>query len=168
MVGGTQYHPEIYGNTVVWEDNRGGDRDVYAYDLSTNQEWRVTSSLSNQIWPRIDGDIITWIDFRNGNEDVYYCMLSKNGLDGGCLANDKKTRVTYKTVEQATVDVSNNVLVWLEEKTTINPRELTPTGLASNDNAVPMPVTMEGLPDKDVFVYQIPIGGLPQGFVIPS
>jgi beta propeller repeat protein len=166
--GGAQYGPDIYGNTVVWEDTRGGDRDVYAYDISANQEWRVTSSLSNQIWPMIDGDIITWVDNRNGNEDVYYCDLSKNGLDGGCLANDKKTRVTYKTIHQGTADVSNNVLVWLEEKTTLNPGQITPTGRASSDDNVPVPVPMEGLSDKDVVVFQIPTGGLPPGFVIPS
>ena len=151
-----QYHPEIYGTTIVWEDSRGGDREVYAYDLSTNQEWRVTSALSNQIWPMIDGDIITWIDYRNGNEDVYYCELSKNGLNGGCLADDVKTRVTYSSLHQGTVDVSNNVLAWIGEVSSA---------------VVPdpsQPYAGGGYTDKSVYVYQIPDGGLPSGFVVPS
>jgi len=151
-----QYHPEIYGTTIVWEDSRGGDRDVYAYDLSTHQEWRVTSALSNQIWPMIDGDIITWIDYRNGNEDVYYCELSKNGLNGGCLADDVKTRVTYSSLHQGTVDVSNNVLAWIGETSSV---------------VVPDPSQAYaggGYTDKSVYVFQIPDSGLPAGFVVPS
>lgn len=33
-----QTNPDIYGNSVVWEDWCNGYADIYAYDLTTKQQ----------------------------------------------------------------------------------------------------------------------------------
>ena len=146
----TQYHAQISGDFVVWEDKRGGDRDIYMYDLSSDKEWGVTNALGDQIWPVVDGNIISWVDYRNGNEDIYYCDMAKNGQSGGCLEDDRKTRVTFNSVHQGTVDVSNNVLVWTQETSDFKQAEGAPAGFGSTDN--------------EVFIFKIPEGGAPIGF----
>ncbi|NMC76400.1 MAG: hypothetical protein GYA60_03795, partial [Candidatus Methanofastidiosa archaeon] len=36
-----QQRPAIYGDIVVWEDNRNGNSDIYGYNLKTGQEFPI-------------------------------------------------------------------------------------------------------------------------------
>jgi beta propeller repeat protein len=71
----TASNPDIYGNTIVWQDNRNGNWDIYIFDLSTKKEIHTTN-LSNQTFPAIYGNRVVWEDERNGGHDIYLQDLS--------------------------------------------------------------------------------------------
>lgn len=65
----------IYGDRIVWQDDRNGNWDIYVYDLSTHNETQITSDESDQLNPAIYGDRIVWEDYRNDRENRYYCSI---------------------------------------------------------------------------------------------
>lgn len=76
-------NPAIYGNKIVWQDDRNGNWDVYIYNLSTKNEIH-TNNLSDQINPAIYENNVVWQDYRNGLSDIYLQNLTTN----------KQTRIT--------------------------------------------------------------------------
>ena len=64
---GSADYPAIYGNRIVYADDRKGNSDIYMYDLSTKKETQITSSPDNQVSPAIYGNRILWKDV--GGED---------------------------------------------------------------------------------------------------
>ena len=55
----------------------GLNADIYAYDLTTKQEFVVSASPDTQNDPSISGNTIVWSDFRKGTEaDIYGYDLS--------------------------------------------------------------------------------------------
>lgn len=71
-----QVSPALDGDKAVYEDNRNGNADIYAYDLSTSSETRLTYNTSDQSIPKISGDKVVYEDYRNGNADIYAYDLS--------------------------------------------------------------------------------------------
>jgi len=82
---GRAYNPAIYGNRIVWQDDRDGnyDYDIYMYDISTKKETQITTSPDAQTSPAIYGDRIVWED-DGGNDDggtnhgIYMYDISTN------------------------------------------------------------------------------------------
>jgi len=62
-----QRNPAIYGNMVVWMDQRNGNADIYGYNLYTNTEVQVTTDSNDQRAPKIHGNTVIWRDERNSN-----------------------------------------------------------------------------------------------------
>jgi beta propeller repeat protein len=60
---------------VVFQDNRHGNWDIYAINLYTGLEQRLTQHKSDQIHPRISGDWVVWQDARQGDSQVYCHFL---------------------------------------------------------------------------------------------
>ena len=65
----SQEKPDIYGNIIVYQDNRNGNWDIYMYDLSIQTESQITNNPFSQEYPAIDGSRIVWQDSRNTNFD---------------------------------------------------------------------------------------------------
>jgi beta propeller repeat protein len=73
----SQINPSVSGPIIVWQDNRNGNWDIYAYDLQTMTEYPICTAAGSQINPSVNyGDIfappmIVWQDNRRGNWDIY-------------------------------------------------------------------------------------------------
>jgi beta propeller repeat protein len=76
-----QRNPDIEDNVIVWQDNRNGDWDIYAYDLEKQAEYAICTADGNQTNPSVGfgnilyDPIIAWKDDRNGNNDIYGYVL---------------------------------------------------------------------------------------------
>ena len=69
-------NPVIYGNKIVWQDERNGNSDIYMYDISTGQETQITTDTSDQIAPDIYENKIVWSDGRSGGGyDIYMAII---------------------------------------------------------------------------------------------
>jgi beta propeller repeat protein len=65
-----QYEPSMYGDYIVWQDERNGNWDIYIENIETHQQFH-TINKATQLHPRIDGNKVVWYDDRNGNWDIY-------------------------------------------------------------------------------------------------
>lgn len=65
----------IYGDRIVWQDDRNGNWDIYVYDLSEDKEIQITNDESDQLNPAVYGDKIVWEDYRDDKENRYYCSI---------------------------------------------------------------------------------------------
>jgi TolB protein len=75
----TQLYPKIYGDIVVWEDDRHGDLDIYGYNIEEGKEFLISRdeedqrlpAKGDQFNPAIGENYVVWQDKRNGNWDIY-------------------------------------------------------------------------------------------------
>jgi beta propeller repeat protein len=68
--GSAATNPAIYGDKIVWSDDRNGNfrlekSDIYMYNLSTFQETRITTNGSYSVSPVIYEDRIVWTEYNN-------------------------------------------------------------------------------------------------------
>jgi TolB protein len=101
-----QIDPAIYGDSMVWQDERNGNWDIYLYNLSTSTETRVTTDESNQTKPAVYGDRIIWQDERNGNWDIYMFDLSIQ----------KETQLTDGPSDQVNPAIYGDRVVWQDKR----------------------------------------------------
>jgi hypothetical protein len=113
---------------LVWQDDRNGNRDVYAQklDASGNKLWpadvRVNSDAgtTHQVYPvvTVDGSgnaFVVWEDERNGNNDVYAQKLDASGnkLWPADVRVDSDAGTAQQVHPVVTVDSSGNAfIVW--------------------------------------------------------
>jgi len=120
-----QMRPAIYGNIVVWRDDRNGtlDPNIYGYDMGPDGiygtlddigEFQITTDINGQYLPDIYGNIVVWQDYRNGllNSDIY----------GYNLSTSTEFQVTTDTMCQYAPAIYGNIVVWVHG----------PAGLPSN------------------------------------
>jgi len=72
----TPYHtvePEFgfSDNVIDWVDDRTGNPEIYAYDLATRQEKRITTKSVRPDRPLVYRGKILWRDFRNNTQELY-------------------------------------------------------------------------------------------------
>ena len=110
--------PDIYGDKIVWQDNRSGKWNIYMYDFFTSKETQITTSGSATS-PSIDGNRIVWIDGRNG-ENLNYSDENAGGHDIYMydFSTKKETRITKTTIPAdgfgytLTAAISGNKIIW--------------------------------------------------------
>ena len=81
----TQREPSVYGNRVVWTDDRNSgfteNSDIYVFDLITGVERRLTDNATPQYSPDIYGNKVVWGDMRysldGSGEDVMLADISR-------------------------------------------------------------------------------------------
>ena len=73
---GSAGNPAIYGDKIVWADDRNGNDDIYMYDLSTKRETQITNNTSHKWNPAIYGDRIVWQDDHNAEWSIYMYDIS--------------------------------------------------------------------------------------------
>jgi len=57
----SQEMPAIYGDTIVWEDNRNGEGcTLYAYNISTSEETPLSDNYVGEFKASIYGDRVVW------------------------------------------------------------------------------------------------------------
>ncbi len=108
-----QYHPDVFGNVVVWHDWRSGlsNADIYGYNLSTSQEFTVCTAVNNQQVPAIDGNVVVWQDGRSGiGDDIYGHNLGTGQEFTVCTAAD----------DQRWPAIDGNVVVWTDRRSGSN------------------------------------------------
>ncbi len=64
-----QWKPRIGGHLITWSDDRNShtSTDIYAYDLTNNQEKAICTAKNVQSYADNFGDNIVWVDYRNQN-----------------------------------------------------------------------------------------------------
>ncbi|PKL70513.1 MAG: hypothetical protein CVV30_03940 [Methanomicrobiales archaeon HGW-Methanomicrobiales-1] len=102
--------PAISGNWIVWTDSRNedtfGSRDIYAYNVVTGDERRVTPPGSIADHPSISGNTIVWDDFRSEDFDIY-----AYNIDTGI-----ETQVTNNPDNQDYPAIDGNLVVWQDNR----------------------------------------------------
>ena len=119
-----QESPDIYGNRIVWTDNRDGggwdsnqqpdgNWDIYMYDLSTSTETRITTDESNQVEPAIYEDRIVWADNRNGGGRDEYGQPDGNwDIYMYDLSTSTETQITSNNSTQWKPAIYGDRIVW--------------------------------------------------------
>jgi beta propeller repeat protein len=101
-----QSNPAIYGDIVVWEDERNGDDDIYGYNLEMGKEVRITTDPYDQSDPAIYGDYVVWTDRRNGNADIY----------GYTLSTQEEFQITKDPSNQQDPAIHSDIVVWTDKR----------------------------------------------------
>ena len=122
-----QVYPRIYGDTVVWLDNRHEEGyhnprryDVYAYDLRSNKESRITSTTSAEDRNlSISGNLVSWTDNRHADPEVNIHAGNEpdynNEIYAYDLAANKEHRVTDYAGNDHYPAIDGNRIVWLRQ-----------------------------------------------------
>jgi beta propeller repeat protein len=102
--------PLIYGDRIVWADDRNGNWAIYMYDLSKAEETRITFNESDQLYPVIYCDRILWTDYRNGvgynAADIYMYNISTS----------TETRITTDESDQGDPAIYSERVVWTDKR----------------------------------------------------
>jgi len=69
--GSVSTNPAIGGALVAWEDQRDGNKEIYARDLATGEERRVSNSPDQDVRAAVNGGIIVWQRCAIGLCDIY-------------------------------------------------------------------------------------------------
>jgi len=166
----SQLHPDVYGDIVVWQDNRNnGQYDIYGYNLETQEEFRISSSASKQRYPVIYGNYVAWQDSNKhplgSNWDIFLYDL----------VSETEWPIAITPEESVGLSISSSQLLWIEipfspdpyklwthefkpnsEIITATEIKLNETILGSNINALGPDITRDGYKDdKDVWYFFI-------------
>lgn len=106
-----QAFPDIFGDTIVWMDQRNGNWDIYGYDLGEAREFQITSHAADQKLPVIDGNTVVWVDWRNDGETLYGYDLY--GYD---LVSEAEFWISGHSAPIACPAISGHVIVWSDRR----------------------------------------------------
>ena len=101
-----QQNPAIYGDQVIWQDERNGNWDIYSMNIQDASVRQITNNSSQQINPEISEDKIIWQDNRNGNWDIYLFDLTSR----------QEYQVTSNAADQINPRLHNNRIVWQDNR----------------------------------------------------
>lgn len=106
------HEPVIDGDLIVWVDERHGWEgglhmsDIYAYDLATGEETRITTDSGYVGNVAVSGRKIVWTDERDEQQDIYMYDLDAGG----------EVRITYDPADQHSASISGNRIIWTDNR----------------------------------------------------
>ena len=110
-----QVLPQVFDNTIVWQDWRNGVPNIYGYDIAAEEDFRITQGSESDKNPKIDNDYIVWERLMPDRQtDIYMCDLSiSEGIEGSCFSGDAKFKITDTAdASEESPDVYGNYIVW--------------------------------------------------------
>jgi beta propeller repeat protein len=96
----------------VWDDDRNGNWDIYGYNLSTREEFRVTKDEGIQIQPAVSDSYIVWLD-RDCKEGSYDPLDDIYGFN---LKTSEEFRVTTNDNDAELPAIYGDIVVWMDFK----------------------------------------------------
>jgi beta propeller repeat protein len=113
----------IYGDTIVWLDNRHEEDDeyphyydIYAYDLEKGEEMRITQTNSIKDYDlSISGSLVVWTDSRNDSPESRidtYPPVSNPDIYMFDLSTNTEKQVTTSSASDSSPVVDNGRIVW--------------------------------------------------------
>ncbi len=108
-----QRDPDIYGDIVVWYDDRNGpsNEDIYGYNLSTNTEFPICTAASVQQNPSIHENIVVWEDYRDDTGSWTDCNIY-----GYNFSTHTEFQVTTHTSGQYHPVIYGKTIVWADDR----------------------------------------------------
>jgi beta propeller repeat protein len=107
-----QYHPAIFDNVIVWQDNRAGQVDLFAYDLHRQTEFQLTSTPENETRPFMDG---SWVV---SEEDSLGANVQNIRLVH--IPSRKLVPLTRSLTFKARPSLTDGAIVWQEDAANIS------------------------------------------------
>jgi TolB protein len=105
-----QYVPDVSGDLVVWQDDRGFGTgtgwDIYGTNLKTGKEFLVTDAAGDQFDPVINGNVVVWSDRRSGSFDIWAKDLSSGIEFPVCTASGDQLRP----------QIDGDLVVWMDNR----------------------------------------------------
>ncbi|MBU7045547.1 MAG: hypothetical protein HXS54_03845 [Theionarchaea archaeon] len=90
-----QWFPAIYGDYVIWEDNRDDNWYIWGYNLSTGEEAPLVKTSNSQQWhPAIHGETVVWMDWRDNHWNICRKELQEEKENGCILPNVTESLIT--------------------------------------------------------------------------
>jgi beta propeller repeat protein len=123
-----QICPRIDGNTIVWLDARNQQTDqfpfsydIYAYDITTGNETRITSSTTAEGYNQVDisDNIVVWTDMRHADMDIASHAgndaLYNNEVYACNLSTGQEQRITTSPKNDRYPVIDAGRIVWLRQ-----------------------------------------------------
>ncbi len=63
--------PKASGNLVVWAEGTGNASDIYAYDLTAQRTFAISTNPAQQTSPAAGGNYVVWLDQRHTSANDY-------------------------------------------------------------------------------------------------
>ena len=103
-----QQHPSIWGQLIVWDDERDdvSNREIYMWNISSGDEIRITNQSADQRNPDIYENRIVYQDNRSGDMDIYIWDVSTN----------TETQITYDPADQGFPSIYGDVIIWIDTR----------------------------------------------------
>jgi beta propeller repeat protein len=103
---GGQYHPVIFDQWVVWADNRGGQVDLYGYNLHRQAEIQLTDTAEDETHPYLRGDWVVYNEDSGGEQNINLRLLH--------LSNLASIQLTNEESEKESPSIATGKLIWVD------------------------------------------------------
>lgn len=115
-----QWCPDIYGDIIVYEDDRdedgnwfnGDNTDIYGYNLVTNEEFPICINPKAQKQPKIYKDKVVWTDWRNDPDDDTGVEYLNGDIYLYNLTTKEEIQITTDDANQEHPDIYEDIIVW--------------------------------------------------------